>query len=108
MSTQGKPQRSRQARRRQAPAAHRRVRVSLELLLWLVVGALLVHRVTPQVRAAFGFSGGTSAAPQVVVPMLDGTQLGPDGSARPGGAGQFLGDLVSTLPAGDARFPASV
>lgn len=63
------------AAERRAAVGKRRPRISLELVLWLMMGALLVHRVTPQVRAAFGFSGSTSAAPEVVVPMLDGTQL---------------------------------
>lgn len=53
----------------------RRFNVSIELMLWIVVAALLIHRVTPQVRAAFGFSSSSAAAPQIAVPMLDGSQL---------------------------------
>ena len=54
----------------------RRIRISIEMVLWLVVATLLVHRVTPQVRAAFGFDAGSAAAPPVAVPMLAGGQIG--------------------------------
>ncbi len=69
---------SRQRRERQAARQNgagetrRRVFRIAEAALWVAVLALFVWRVSPQVRAAFGWGSGGTAAPAVRFAMLDG------------------------------------
>jgi len=66
-------------RGRQAPMPNARPRSSrwrviriLEIALWVAVGGLFVVRVTPQVRAAFGWGHGGPDAPAVTFDLLQG------------------------------------
>jgi peroxiredoxin len=69
---------SRQRRERQEAretgSAGRRKRVFrfIEAALWVGVVALFIYRISPQVRAAFGWGSGGTAAPAVTFSMLDG------------------------------------
>jgi peroxiredoxin len=47
----------------------------IEALLWLVVAALFVWRITPQLQAAVGWHAGGTDAPAVTLDMLDGSGL---------------------------------
>jgi peroxiredoxin len=48
---------------------------ALEAILWVLVAALFVWRITPQLRAAVGRHAPGPAAPDVTLPTLDGGAL---------------------------------
>jgi cytochrome c biogenesis protein CcmG/thiol:disulfide interchange protein DsbE len=68
--------RQRAAARRGVPASPRRAPLRLlEAGLWVVVAALFIWRITPQLRAAVGTHAAGPDAPAVTLPMLHGGTL---------------------------------
>jgi peroxiredoxin len=64
--------RERQAARENGAGGRKPVFRFIEAALWLAVVGLFVWRISPQVRAAFGWGSGGTAAPAVTFSMLDG------------------------------------
>jgi peroxiredoxin len=64
--------RERQATRENGTGGRKSVFRFIEAALWVAVVGLFVWRISPQVRAAFGWGSGGTAAPAVTFSMLDG------------------------------------